>query len=185
MCPYTPPAVYDFLSFLLFLKDRLKSSRSILNYFSSVKIWVSAGPGYSKAFNAHEISTLKRGLSKDSVHVPSQAPALSPSDFKSIIDFLHGLNPRPTVLIVTLLIGYYIMVRQSIFVMTGNTPQQCPHLLKFNDVHATPDALFVTIRLTKTRSSAAIPVIFRLPVVPSSTCCPVTVWSDYVRTCNL
>ena len=87
-------------------------------------------------------------------------------------------------LIVALLIGYYAMVRQSNFVMTGNTPQQCPHLLKFNDVHATPDALFVTIRSTKTRSSAAIPVTFRLPVVPSSTCCPVKAWSDYVRTCN-
>ena len=168
----------------MFLKDRLRAPGSILNYFSSVKIWVTAGPGDSSAFLAHEIATLKRGLSKNSPHVATQAPAITPSDFKAIIDFLYGLSPRPLVLIMALLIGYYTMVRQSNFVMTSNTPGQCPHLLKFKDVSLTPDALFVTIRSTKTRSSVAIPVIFRLPLVPSSSCCPVTAWTHYVSTCN-
>ena len=58
------PSAYDLLSFLLYLKDRLKSVGTNMNYFSSVKLWVTAGPGDLAAFNAPKIKTMKCGVAK-------------------------------------------------------------------------------------------------------------------------
>ena len=57
--PFTP-SVYDLLSFLLYLSSILRSPRAVLNYFSSVKIWVCATPGEHQSFFAHEIAVMKK-----------------------------------------------------------------------------------------------------------------------------
>ena len=177
------PRVYDLLSFLLLLRDRLKSPGAIFNYFSSVKIWVTAGPGDSSAFSAYEISVIKRGLSKNSKHVPTRATPLCPLDFKRIIQCLFTLDPKPVVLIVSLLFGYFTLIRQSNLVTTGSVTSS-PHVLKFKDVEVTEEAVFITIISTKSHPATFAPVIFRLPALENSVCCPVTAWKLYIATVN-
>ena len=123
--------MYDLLSFLLFLKDNLKAPGSIKNYFSSVKLWVKAGPGTAAAFDTPEIKVMKRGISKSSTHIISKAPGIPPIEFKMIIDFLFTLTPPPCVLISSLLISYYTLARQRNIVLTGPSVDTSPHVLLF------------------------------------------------------
>ena len=180
------PKVYDLLSFLLYLSERLKCSGSVMNYFSSVRSWVVAASMTSVCFDAPEILTMKKGIAKNTGHVPSKAPAITPHDFKAIIGFLHALNPRPHVIIAALILGYFTLVRQSNLVVTAPHVHPSMHVIKRADVAVTESALLVTLRSTKTRSQALPPVVFRLPAMPGSPCCPVTAWQEYSNTvCSL
>ena len=151
------PTVYDLLSYLFCLKDKLKSPGAIMNYFSTVKIWVKAGPGKSSSFDAPELATMKRGIIKNSTHIPGKAPSISPQDFKQVIDFLVQMNPCPYVLVVGLLLTYFTMARQSNIVMTTNSTDTFTHVIKFGDVQLLNNVLLVTIRSTKTQYSSAPP----------------------------
>ena len=89
------PSVYDLLSYLLYLSDRLKSPGVVVNYFSSVKTWIKSGPGSTVAFDSYEVKIMKRGIFKNTKHVVAHAPPLVPLDFKRIITFLYSLIPIP------------------------------------------------------------------------------------------
>ena len=164
--------MYYLLSFLLWLKDRLKASGSILNYFSSVKSWVAPASGRANVFEAPEIATMKRGIIKNSLHVLSVAPPISPKIFKSIICYMHRLCPRPPVIITALLFSYFTLARQSNIVVSALAPTYSPHVLLWSDVPATDNEVLVSTRSTKMRGSSVPPVIFSLPYIPGSPCCP-------------
>ena len=68
----------------------------------------------------------KRGLFKNSSHVPIRAPRVTPSDFKRTFDFLSSLKSSPYVLIVSLIIGYFTLARQNDLVITSATIDDCP-----------------------------------------------------------
>ena len=139
------PGVYDLLSFLLFLKDKLRSPGAVMNYYSSVKGWITASSGSLSVFNAPEIVALKRGIFKNSLHTPFPAPAMSVVDFKQIIVFLVNLEPCPYVLIAALLLAFFTMARQSNLVTTAVDLANCDHLLRFRDITLLPDSLLVTL----------------------------------------
>ena len=156
-----------------------------MNYFSSVKLWVTSGPGDSAAFNVPEIKTMKRGIAKNSLHVVNKAPALNPDEFKAIITYMCGLSSPPYVLIAALLVGYLTLARQSNLVLTSTELVDSPHVLKFGHIKVVEGALLVTFVSTKTRFASAPPIIFRLPVQPGSVCCPVNAWLRYANSVTL
>ena len=149
--------MYDLLSFLLYLKDKLKSMGAIMNYFSTVKIWVTAGPGVSSSFDASQLVTMKKGLVKNSCHIPNKAASISPQDFRQIIAFLVNLDPCPHVLVVGLLLTYFTLERKSNIVMTTMSLTISPHVIKYGDVKLVNDAIFVTIKSTKIQYLSAPP----------------------------
>ena len=66
------PMVYDLLSFLLFLSDRVASPGTIMNYFSAVRLWVTANNPGAEAFLAHEVKLIKRAIYKLSTHIQNK-----------------------------------------------------------------------------------------------------------------
>lgn len=90
------------------------------------------------------------------------------------------MTPRPHVIITALLFGYLTLERQSNLVVTGQPPGLSHHILKRYDVKLLDNA--VLVRSTKTRSATAPPVVFCLPAIPLSPCCPVTGWTNYLQT---
>lgn len=174
------PTVYDLLSFIMFLSDNLKSPGAVLNYFSSVKIWVSGSPGLHPEFDSHEIVIIKRAIIKNSDHVVSRAPPITPGELRSIIYFLSSLVPVPYVVIVALLLGFLTLMRQSNLV-ASTFDKIGPHVIKFSDVQLFTQKLEVTLRSSKTRSKSSPPLVFTLPAIPNSLCCPVNAWKRYVR----
>ena len=153
-----PPSVYDLLSFLLHLSSILRSPGAVLNYFSSIKIWVCTMPGEHQSFLAHKIAVMKKGILKSAVHVPSPAPGISPSEFLAVIDYLHHASPVPWVIVLALLLAYLMMLRQSNFVQTTSSPG--PHVLMFDDVECSSKALLGQARSTKTSTHSSPPILF-------------------------
>ena len=72
------PSVYDLLSFLLFLSDKLRSPRAVSNYFCSVKLWITSA---NSGLDTYEVKLMKKALIKNSRHTVSHAPALGPEEF--------------------------------------------------------------------------------------------------------
>lgn len=179
------PSTYDLMSFLLFLSDRLRSPGAILNYFSSVKVWVRSTAGGGAAFEAPELSTFKRGILKMSKHVVARATPVSPREFKAIILALSNMSPKPHVIIIALLIAYLTLIRQSNIANISVGATGSPHVLKAKDIRRRKGALSVTLRSSKTRSSSDPPVVFRLPAIIGSPCCPVAAWDNYSRVVTL
>ena len=63
-------------------RDKLQA---MINYFSSVKVWITSSLGELSVFKAPKLKVMKRGLFKKSKHVPSRAPSVTPTEFKMII----------------------------------------------------------------------------------------------------
>ena len=77
----------------------------------------------------------------------------------------------PYVLIVSLIVGYFTLPRQSNLVLTSASVHDSPHVITVKDTSVTPDALFVTLRSSKTKFASSPHVTFRLPALPGSPCC--------------
>lgn len=123
---------------------------------------------------------MKRAIIKTSKHVVSRAPPMSPAELRQIISFLVNLVPVPYVIIVALILGFLTLMRQSNLV-ASSVLVHGPHVLKFSDVCVKNNVLHVTLRSSKTRSRIAPPVVFILPAIPNSPCCPVLAWRRYAR----
>ena len=128
-----------------------------MNYFSTVKIWVKAGPGDSSGFDVSEQITMKKGLVKNSQHIPTKTPSISTQEFRQIIAFLINLDLCSHVLVIGLLLTYFTMARQSNIVMTTSSVATSSHVIKFGDIKLLNDAILVTITSTKTRYHLGTP----------------------------
>ena len=95
---------------------------------------------------------------------------------------MHRLCPRPQVIITALLSSYFTQARQRNIVVSAQGPTYSPHVLRWSDLTATDNEVLVAIRSTKTRCSSVPPVIFSLPYIPGSPCCPETAWKLYTQT---
>ena len=118
------PTVYDLLSYILFLLDRLKSPDAIVSYFS-VKLWIASGPGSALAFGTYKVKTMKRDIFKNTRHVVSHIPPFVPADFKRIFSFLYTLSQIPVGLIAALVLGYFMPQRQSNLVCSSTIAVAC------------------------------------------------------------
>ena len=178
------PTIYDLISFLLYLKDKVKAPGTVMNYYSSVKIWVTSHNPHAPSFSSNEVKLMKRAIFKSSSHVPKQAPALTPTHFTSIIRFMYTLRPPPYVLIIAFIVGYLTLIRQSNLVCIAGSRCLSPHVLRVKDVLITENALTITVHSTKTRTGA-VPLSYRLPELPHSICCPVRGWRNYADSVKL
>lgn len=172
------PTQYDVLSFLLHLASRLKAPGSVFNYFSSVKTWFASETGAAPLFESYHVRVLKRGIKKNTTHVVTRALPLAPDDLKRIVCFLGHLGPDAYVFVAALLIGYLTMCRQSNLVCPS-IDTVGPHTLLFHHVHVLPSALRVCFTSTKTRTRSDPPLVFSLPAIPHSPCCPRSAWLSY------
>ena len=174
------PAVYDLLSFLLYLSKRLKSTGALNNYFSSVKLWVCSVPGDHAIFGAHELMVMKKGLLKCSNHMVCKAPAMTPAHLACIVKFLKTLNSVPLAAIAALLLEFVCLLSQSNLVITSCVS---PHVLRFKHIAATKSHLSVVIRSSKTQYRSAGPLPYCIPA-SHSPICPVKSWNRYASTVN-
>ena len=171
------PGVYDVLSFLLFLTSFLKSPGAALNYFSSIKLWLSSCFEGKSPFDAPEVKTLKKGLVKVSPHIVVQASPIVSVDLKRIIQFLASSRPVPRVSIASFIIAYLTLLMQSDLLSSASGPG--PHMLLARVVNLHDNKLYITVRSSKTWSHIECPLMYALSTIPRSSCCPVTAWSSY------
>ena len=68
------PSVYDVMSFLIHLKDTLRSTAAIVNYFWGARSAVECRSGSTAPFDSPQVTLLRKGLPRTTQHTPLQAP---------------------------------------------------------------------------------------------------------------
>ena len=107
------PTYYDILSFVIFLRDRLKAPGSVLNYLSGVRTWVAATSGVTAPFESYQVSILKKGIANVMNHTPSQATPISPALLMNIVNSLCVQGNSTLVVRAVFLMAFFTLLRQS------------------------------------------------------------------------
>ena len=138
---------------------------------------LTGSPG---VFDSYHVKLLKKGVHKALQHKVSRATPLSPGELTKIVRFFSTFGVEVSLFIVGLLLGYLALVRQSNLVSSTIT-KLGPHILLFRQVRLRQSSLLVTFPSTKTRSSSEPGLLFSLPALPHSLCCPVAAWRTYAH----
>ena len=174
------PTVYDVLSFILFLKDKLSSPGAMLNYFWGARSAVALSSGLTSAFDAPHVLLLRKGISRSFSHNTKQAPPLTPQLLRKVIDFL---TPTPTPLRVVkaaLLLAYFTLLRQSnLLPRSVKAPRS--HELRLKDLILENRGLTIVVRSSKTITSLANQYSLFIPEQETAQYCPVRAWKLYLQ----
>ena len=171
---------YDVLSYILYLKKHLKSPGAVKNYLSSARTWTLASQGTAVAFDTYHVSVLKRGLERSMMHTPQPVLPIWPDQVEHMARVLDGLGKPARVVKAVLLICYFTALRQSNLLISGSR-RMTPHTLLFKDVRWSEEAVWVTVRSTKTTTNSQRPHIYKLTAHSKRICCPVTAWKRYTN----
>ena len=172
---------YTLMTYVLHLQTKFKSPSAMMNYISGACTWVLTSDGLALAFDTY---FMKRDMQRMSSHVPAQAPPLLPIVVYNAIQFYSTIGPNHHVLVASLLIGYFTLLRQS------NLFYSCrlydpDHILRARDIAVTKDGLCVRVRSFKMTMKSAPSINILLPTIPSSPYCLVMVWITYVSQTRL
>ena len=177
---YLAPSIRDACIFIQFLANSLASPASVKNYLSGAKSWIASHGGSATAFSSPEAVAVMKGAAKLSQHIPSTAPALTPTDLKIVCDYLSSAGSSGLPVRAALLLGYSCFLRSSNLLSPAISTWSGPHTLARDDIRATNDGLLVIIRSSKT-ITRSLPVALEVRAIPSSPYCPVQAWINYAR----
>ena len=107
------PEQYDVMAYTIHLSRTLLAPGTVINYMSGARTWVKMFGGDTSEFDSYMVALTKRGVLRLSSHTPSQAPPLTPTNIRHIVQHLMTAGPDAAVLIAALLIGYNTLLRQG------------------------------------------------------------------------
>lgn len=168
------------LSFILFLKKKLKSPGAVRNYVSSARTWTLAVQGTAEHFDTYNVALLKRGLDRSMKHTPAVSPPIWPEHIEHMSRVLDELGKEARVIKAVLLIGYFTALRQSNLI-AGSGAARSTHALKAKDVTERTGELWVTVHTSKSAPASGRARVFKLQRHNSPLCCPLVAWKKYAR----
>lgn len=162
-----------------FLANSYISPATRNNYLSGARSWIAHHCGNIASFNSPEVAAILKKCSKDSQHVPTQAPPLTPSLLRLICKFLDISPSVPLSVKPALLLAYFCFLRASNVVSPSLQTWGGPHTLRVSDIIITPQLLSVYIRSTK-MFAAPIPVVIHIRPSSDESVCPLQAWLKYI-----
>lgn len=181
--PYLAPSITHACMFAQHLANKHAAPGSMKNYLSGAKSWVLDHGGSAAAFASHQLNHLVKGLTKNSGHIPTQAPPLGPHHIRAICDFLDRSSEAPLSAKPAILIGFTCFLRSSNILSPSQLEWGGPHTLLAMDVKSSSEGLLVFIRSTKTRADPK-GLAFSIFTKPGDPYCPVTAWTHYKAAVN-
>ena len=169
---YVSPPIEPCLLYIRCLGNSFKNVKSVRNYISGARSFLTMIGGDPINFSSPLISTLLKGIANQSSHEEHQAPPLTRRRLFQLCDDLRRLGPDGEVGAAACLFGVATFLRQSNFLPTG--PHLGPHLIPRAHVILTPTGLDVRVISTKTLSpTTGGGVVIPVARVPGSSYCPV------------
>lgn len=178
--PYLAPSLTHICMYAQLLANKHAAPGSIKNYLSGAKSWLSEHGGSVASFASPQLSQLVKGLTKNSGHIPTQAPPLGPHHVRAICDFLDASPAAPLAIKPALLIRFSCFLRASNLLSPSMAEWGGPHTLLGMDVRLSPAGLTVFIRSTKTRSDPK-GLAFSIPANLQDRYCPVAAYKSVVN----
>lgn len=161
-----------------FLADSFKSLVSVKNYLAGARTWVQFHKGDISCFSSPQVTSVVKGVTLLSDHVPSPAPPLLPAHILAICNYIDSQPLCPAALKPAILIAYVCFLRNSNVLSLSLSSWGGPHTLRAGDILPSPNGLYVVIRSTKTLKSAA-PTVLEVYSIQGSSICPVSAWYRY------
>lgn len=165
--------------YVQYLANSHKAPSTVKNYLSGARLWIKHHRGSDLSFSATEVIDVLKSNINFSLHVPTQAPALTPHHILIICTFLNSLHSPPPAFKAALLIGYTCFLRSSNLLSPSVTQWGGPHTLRCSDISLAHPGLIVKIRSSKTLRNSQ-PVILAVAPVPNILTCPVRAWTTYL-----
>ena len=106
-------SIYDVMSFLLFLRERLSSPSQVMNYFSAVKTSLQCAGFDTSVFESYQVKTLKQGICKNSSHMVTRATPLTSNMLINLVRYLTLFGSGAWMYIASILMSYFTLARQS------------------------------------------------------------------------
>ena len=120
--PILSPSTVHILVYTQHLSNSFKNVTSIKNYLSGAKNFILQAGGDPTPFHSPQLTNMLRGVTRLSLHVPSQAPAIPLPYFKRLCDLMEVLGGDAASARAALLIGYATFLRQSNLLL-GSGPE--------------------------------------------------------------
>ena len=168
---YLNPPQAACLLYTQFWGNSLKNVRSVKNYLSGARTYLTSAGGCVNNFLSPLIPNLVKGIANLSDHVELQAPPLPRTVLLRLCDALRLQGPDGVVAAAACLFGVATFLRQSNFLPGG--VQGSPHLIMRPDVTVGVAGMRVLVRSTKTLSPRSGGVVIPVARVPGSLYCPV------------
>ena len=175
--PILTPALIDILLYTQFLANSLKSPASVKNYISGAKSFLQQAGVSVTPFASPLLSSLFKGITKLSDHVPIPAPAIDLARLKLMCNVLAAMDSDADTARAAILVGFTTLLRQSNLLPASSLGQE--HCIRRRDCVIEDNILWVTVNSSKTIYDPSKRVV--IPVAPShSRYCPVKAWRDYI-----
>ena len=166
------PTLNDFLMYVQCLANSLRDVRSVKNYLSGARTYITTAGGDPSRLNSPMLSVMLRGVARLSTHTPDPAPALSATYVRQLCDLLAMGGPDGRVLKAALLFGTATLLRQSNF-LPQSIAGHGPHLIRRRDVDRTPAGLQVRVNTSKTVWHPSRAWTLEVHKIHNSSYCPV------------
>lgn len=164
--------------YIQFLKNSYTAPRTIKNYLSGARTWISEHGGNVSSFKSFEFHQLASCLTKRSLHVPARAAPLTWEHIRIIVNFLDKTPVVPLSAKPCVLIGFHSFLRSGNLLSPTMSSWGGPHTISAHDITVSDEGLHITIRSTKTKSDAST-VITVIPWQDDPQICPASSWMRY------
>ena len=168
---YLCPPLEACLIYIRCLANSFKNVKSVRNYISGARTFLTMVGGNPVHFSSPLVSTLLKGIANQSAHEERQAPPLPRRRLLQMCDDLRSVGTDGEVAAAACLFGVATFLRQSNFLLAGATPGH--HLIFRRHILLTPRGMDVTVTSTKTLSPSSGGVVIPVARVPGSRHCPV------------
>ena len=171
---------YDVMSYVMYLKKKLKTSGAVLNYRSSARTWTMSVRGSARHFDSYRVSVLKKGLKRTMVKSTVAKFPILATHVRHVVRVLDRIGNSAKVLKAFILIAFCTALRQSNLLLSHKSAPM-GHVLLSSEVQVKKGALELEIRSTKTTAKGSSYKMV-IQAGPVRKFCPVYAWLNYQRT---
>ncbi len=180
-CNPIDPSLHTCLCYLEFLSKKMKSPKTVSNYWASVKLIHSLLKVSFTVMDDIEIQLFLRSVSLSKRHVSKQMSALTKKHLGQMCRVLDTQGTRGLVLKTALTIGFFAFLRGSNLCPQDAGSFDCTRHFTRSDVQVTKEGLVVKLKWAKNMQSALQQTAIPIPRVKQSHMDPTLA---FVRMCN-
>ena len=176
------PSVSTILCYLEFLACRLKSPKSISNYWSAVKLIHEVNRVQLSNINDIQVKLMLRSLSFTKRHVSVQKLPLSSAQLQNMCSILDSYGLPGLTIKCALLIGFYGFLRASNICQQKNHSFDSSRHFTRSDVKITKSGLVLQLKWAKNMQCSLQPKNISIPSVKDESVDPA---ATFKRMCSL
>ncbi len=179
-CQALNPSVKTILCYLEFLSRRLKSPKSISNYWSSVKLLHTLNRSPFKNIKDIDVDFMLKSITVTKRHVSEQKLPLTKAHIFQMCQILDKQNKYGLVIKTAILIGFYAFLRASNLCPKDTKSFDPTRNFTRGDVSVSQHGLTLRLKWTKTMQSSLQQTTIPIPIIKPSTVDPV---DTFIKMC--